>query len=375
MPPLGELKTLSRLVISNTSIEEAPQGLEKLINLKWLDLSNNKSLNLKLGSFSSYLTKLQYLDLRNTPGVIMVEDIQRMKMLECFGGSISCEHYHKFMQKNLDVCFGLIKTYHLILEFEFCERPWAYTDIDLKDFLPGDYENRYIEFTSCSHTFSHILSKDHTFMNIYGNDDWVCLCNNLSYGTSSSLKKMGIHYCDKLESLFCLSDSCSFCTNIHKLEVLELSYLGSLTVICKDVDVGQSLSPPDGIFSCLKEIYIYYCHLIEKLLTPQLVQQLQNLETITVGNCESMKEIFAVSNNDNNDNSIITLPKLTRLELESLPELKIVCIGSIHCRSSPEVGIEYCESLVQSSHTIERVETTDSFLYILKFVQEQLCEM
>ncbi|WJX80954.1 Ulp1 peptidase [Trifolium repens] len=50
MPPLGELQSLSRLVISNTSIEEAPQGLEKLINLKWLDLSLNKSMNFQLGS-------------------------------------------------------------------------------------------------------------------------------------------------------------------------------------------------------------------------------------------------------------------------------------------------------------------------------------
>ncbi|KAK2413313.1 hypothetical protein QL285_036038 [Trifolium repens] len=309
----------------------------------------------------------------------MVEDIQRMKMLECFGGSIDCEDYCQFMQKNLEVCFGLIKTYHLILGIECVEEEWwdefDDAEFNLKRFLPGGYENRHIEFINCSHNFFHTLSKDHTYMKINRNYDWGCLCKNLSYGTSSSLKKLEIHCCHQLDSLFCLSNSCSFCTNIHKLEVLQLSELESLTVICKDVDVGQSLPQQDGIFSCLKHIVICNCHLIEKLLTPQLVQQLQNLETITVGNCESMKEIFAVSNNDNNDNSIITLPKLTRLELESLPELKIVCIGSIHCRSSPEVGIEYCESLVQSSHTIERVETTDSFLYILKFVQEQLCEM
>ncbi|GAU14096.1 hypothetical protein TSUD_169210 [Trifolium subterraneum] len=49
VPPLGELQALSRLVISYTSIEEAPQGLEKLTNLKWLDLSFNESLNLELG--------------------------------------------------------------------------------------------------------------------------------------------------------------------------------------------------------------------------------------------------------------------------------------------------------------------------------------
>ncbi|WJX80944.1 Ulp1 peptidase [Trifolium repens] len=374
VPPLGELKTLSRLIISDTSIQEAPEGLEKLIHLKWLDLSYNKSLNLELGSFSSYLTKLQYLDLRNTRAVIMVEDIQRMKMLECFGGAIDCEHYYQFMQKNLDVCFGLIKTYHLRLGIECVEEGWwgevDDAEFNLKRFLPGDYENRYIEITSCSHNFSHILSKDHTYMKIIGNDDWGCLCDNLSYGTSSSLKKLEIQYCDQLESLFCLSDSCSFCTNIHNLEVLQLLRLESLTVICKDVfDVRQS-SSPGGIFSCLKEIDINNCDLIEKLFTSQVVQQLQNLETISVWHCDSMKEIFEVSNNDDNDTSNITLPKLTKLNLACLPELKIVCNGSIRCRSSPEVGIVYCASLVQRCPTIERVEITDSLFYILKFVQE-----
>jgi hypothetical protein len=88
-----------------------------------------------------------------------------------------------------------------------------------------------------------------------------------------------------------------------------------------------------------------------------------------------MKEIFAVNNNDDNDSSIITLPKLTRLELCNLPKLRIVCKGIIRCRSTPNVTMEYCRSLVQRRPTIERVEITDSLFYILKFVQEQLCEM
>jgi hypothetical protein len=121
--------------------------------------------------------------------------------------------------------------------------------------------------------------------------------------------------------------------------------LTSLTVIIKDVvDVGQSLSP-GSIFSCLKEIYIDRCNLIEKLLTPQLVEQLQNLEKISVLSCNSMKEIFAVSNNDDYDSSIIILPKLTRLQLWLLPQLKIVCKVIIRCGYSPEVVISGCPNL------------------------------
>ncbi|XP_045794652.1 probable disease resistance protein At5g43730 isoform X6 [Trifolium pratense] len=348
VPPLGELQALSRLVISKTSIEEAPQGLEKLNNLKWLDLSENERLDLELGSFSSYLTKLQYLDLRNTRAVIKVEDVQRMKILECFRGAIDC---NQFMQNNLDMSFGLIKTYHLILGNVCGKSEWK----SCSNLTRGDFKNRCIEFQDCDRFSRHILPKDHTLLRIYKNNHWVWLCDVLSYSTSSSVRTIQISYCDKLESLFCLSGSCSFCTKIHKLEILSLSQLKSLTVICKDVvDVGQSLSPV-GIFSCLKEINISFCNLIEKLLTPQLVQQLHNLEEITVSDCNSMKEIFAVSNNDDNDNSIITLPKLTRLELKDLPELKIVCKGIIHCESLPDVDIGFCPWLDKRS-TMERFE-------------------
>jgi hypothetical protein len=130
------------------------------------------------------------------------------------------------------------------------------------------------------------------------------------------------------------------------LEVLELENLEWFTVIHKDVvDIGQYSLSPRGIFSCLKEIYIYNCNGIEKLLTPKLVQQLQNLESIIAWSCNSMKEIFAVNNSDDNDSSIITLPKLTYLELLGLPELKIVCKGIIRCGSIPTLEIDYCPRL------------------------------
>jgi sentrin-specific protease 7 len=108
VPPLGELQTLSRLVITESSIEEALQGLDTLLNLKWLDLSHNKSLNLDLGSLSN-LTKMQYLDLRDTLVVITVEYIQGMKKLERFGGIVDI----KDVQKMSDISVKLI-IYHLI---------------------------------------------------------------------------------------------------------------------------------------------------------------------------------------------------------------------------------------------------------------------
>lgn len=348
VPPLGELQALSRLVISVTSIEQVPLGLEKLTNLKWLDLSKNMSLNLELRSFSSYLIKLQYLDLRDTHAVNTVEDFQGMNMLECFGGAFDYKCFNQSMQKSLDMSFERIKTYNLILG-NVCSASLGdwWHNVNLKRFGADDHETKSIQFGDCDH-FSHILPNDLTCLFIIQNNHWVCLCDALSYNTSSSLRKIGTSDCQQMESLFCLSGSCSFCTKIHKIEVLKLESLKSLTVVCKEVfDVGQSLTP-FGTFSCLKEFSICNCHLIEKLFTPQLVQQLQNLETIYVNSCDSMKEIFAVSNSDDNDRSIISLPKLTELTLEYLPQLKIVCKGSIRCGSSSsplQLSIYDCPSL------------------------------
>ncbi|CAL5191322.1 unnamed protein product [Lathyrus oleraceus] len=336
VPPLGELKALSRLVISDCSIKEVPQGLDKLLNLKWLDLSVNESLSFELGSLN--LTKLQYLDLQDTRAKISIEDIQRMTMLECFGGAFDCKHYDQYVQSYLDIRSGL-KAYHLILGNVHDEsRSVLRNNIYLKTFDRSDPEIMTILFRDCDH-FSHMLPKDLTCLHIDKNDHWVCLCDALSCNMTSSLKRIGTYDCRQLERLFCLSDSCSFCSKIHKLEILELESLKRLTVIGVDARRSPSLG---GIFSCLQSFYISECHLIEKLITPMLVQQLQNLETISVRCCNSMKEILAVSD----DISDITLPKLKRLVLDYLPQLKIVCKGSIHCGSSPpKLTISHCPSL------------------------------
>ncbi|RHN44598.1 putative P-loop containing nucleoside triphosphate hydrolase, leucine-rich repeat domain, L [Medicago truncatula] len=349
VPPLGELQALSRLVISKTSIEEAPQGLEKLINLKWLDLSSNKCLNMDTRSFLSNLTKIQYLNLQNTNALIKVEDIQRMNMLECLGGGFDCKDHNQYMQKNLDMSFGP-KSY--ILTFASV---WGEDGVSLIRFDSDDPETKTMKFGNCDHS-SHILPKDLTYLCIEKNSHWVCLCDALLCNTDfSSLRKIKTYYCQRLKSLFCLSGSCSFCTKIHNLEVLELSYLKSLTVVCKDVvNVRLSLTLAGGIFSNLKDFNIFCCHLIEKLFTPQLVQQFQNLEIISVTLCASMKEIFAVSNSDDNDQSIITLPKLTKLSLSSLRQLKSVCKGSISCGSSPKVDIFNCPNLERYPTIIQR---------------------
>jgi sentrin-specific protease 7 len=312
VPPLGELQTLSRLVITESSIEEAPQGLDKLLNLKWLDFCNNKSLNFEFGTLSN-LTKMQYLDLRDTCAVIRVEDIQGMKKLERFGGIFDIKDYHNNVQKMAE-----LKMYYLILRNVCGEsRRYGWYYKDLQEFCAGgeSIRVRTIKFEDCENLYC-TLPKDFTRLEIRGNIHWVCLCDALSYNTSSSLCEINITSCQQLQSLFCLLSSCSFCTKIkYQLQVLVLNSLESLTGFYKDVGVvGQSLSLR-GIFNYLVLLNICKCNLIETLLTAPLVQQLQNLDRLYVSSCASMKEIIAVSNNDENESSFIALPKFHFLYL------------------------------------------------------------
>jgi hypothetical protein len=166
-------------------------------------------MNFQLGSFSLYFTKLQYLDLQDTCALIMSEDVQAMKMLECFRGAIDYKHQNQYMQHNLDVSFGLIKTYHLILGDVCGKSDWG-NSINLTSFFSGDSKNRCIEFQDCDY-FDHILPKDYTRLRVHKNNHWFRLCDVLSYGTSSSLRTIEIEHCDQLQSLTCSHPSCSFC--------------------------------------------------------------------------------------------------------------------------------------------------------------------
>lgn len=283
---------------------------------------------------------MQYLNLLSISAVVTMEDVQGMKMLECFGGAFDCKHYHA--QNMVDMINGL-NTYHLVFRNALSNERFFINFNDLNSIIPGYSWNKTLQFGDCAHL---------TCLNIDANDNLICLCDALSYNPSF-LSRIGLYNCLQLNNLFCFSGSCSFCTNILNLEVLKIENLASLTGVCRDNVVGGRSLLQRGIFSFLTEFYITKCHLIERLLTPQLVQQLQNLEKLRVTNCDSMLEIFEGNNSDANDCTNIALPKLTGLTLLTLPQLNTVCRGSILCGSSVKVRIKNCPKL-QRFPTIER---------------------
>ncbi|TKY64973.1 Gibberellin receptor GID1C [Spatholobus suberectus] len=209
--------------------------------------------------------------------------------------------------------------------------------------IDDEFKRRSVCFRDCEE-LRYLLPRDLRKLSIRGNNQWECLCSALPSNGPSSLKNIEITQCTKLKSLFCLS--CSSWTNIQYLESLKLEGLNSLTAICK-VDISGLTQILSGMimFSHLMHFEIMECNKIETLLTPGLVQQLRNLQSINVQRCNSMKEIFAVSNSGDDDSFNIKLPKLTSLILSNLPQLTTVSKGILVCRSENILDIKSCPKL------------------------------
>ncbi|KAK7295559.1 hypothetical protein RJT34_18469 [Clitoria ternatea] len=328
VPPLGELQALSILDISGCAIEKVPEGLQSLINLKWLDLSNNKKMMLEAGVLTG-LTNMQYLDLFGNPKAkIVAQDIQGMVMLECFAGHfLDCKNYNNYAQNVLRRGFGP-KTFTL-----YCgDASWR------RGFNVGD-EACIVSLGDCDCEEScSLLPIDLQQLYLHHHSKWKCLCNALPSPCPSSLTDVTIVHCRNLESLFCLCGGRT-CTVVQNLQSLTLTHLESLSTICKEDVV-------DVAFYHLKKLEICECHGLKTLLTIEVLPQLQHLEEVNVRTCRSMVEIFAVSDdNDNGSSSSIIIPKLIMLLLWDLPELKTVCKGIILCKSPPEPFMIDCDKL------------------------------
>ncbi|XP_027172015.1 uncharacterized protein LOC113771643 [Coffea eugenioides] len=122
---------------------------------------------------------------------------------------------------------------------------------------------------------------------------------------------------------------------------------------------------PLGIFSSLTKLWISYCHNMKQLFTIQLLQNLQNLEDLEIRNCEGLKQIATDDNGvgkggkegiqltSSEATTTIILPKLRRLHLTWLPQLKNICTAAMICDSITEIEMFGCpkvEAAFVSSH-------------------------
>ncbi|KAK0578709.1 hypothetical protein LWI29_014917 [Acer saccharum] len=200
-------------------------------------------------------------------------------------------------------------------------------------------------------------------------------------GQYSHLKVVRIYGCHKVMKLIS-SKLMSELKNLEQIRVYDCGEIEELIAVDDDVDDNEERSPKEfllpklkklslqwmpklkSICSCnglvmvcdsLQVISLWVCPKLKKILSSSSKLQLgvlKNLEEINVGGCGEMEEIIAVDDVDCKEELMISLPKLRKLTLGFMPELKSIInvCGSTNgvlmvCDSLQEITIWDCPQL------------------------------
>ncbi|CDP05717.1 unnamed protein product [Coffea canephora] len=356
VPPLGKLKQLRIVDLSYTQIQDLPQGLESLVNLERLNLRNCTHLRSPLipkvipkGTLSEFQS-LQRLILPY--GTVQVNDPEVLNQLQYFVGCLCFTDFYKISRWP--------ERYYLYINDGFS----AFDDDDGRS---GDRDRKRLYFHQCKlgrgsnnrvlllpSDMNHLILKECFGMGIR------CLSDVFKNFTSLNLSSLHIKGLDGIEFLWQLSSpaprdqpedsSFSPLRNLDKLILWNLPDLVSLFF-------GESKSyfPPPGTFSSLTWLSISGCHKMKQLFTVQLLQKLENLIVLFVSYCEGLEEIAADDDGVGQGEgegiqltsseaaaNVISLPKLRRLQLERLPQLKNICKAAMICNLIQEITIFDC---------------------------------
>ncbi|XVE50353.1 hypothetical protein DITRI_Ditri01bG0155600 [Diplodiscus trichospermus] len=312
LPCLSKLQGLKKLDLCYTRLKEAPQGLEFVVNLKYLDLFDlSQGITLPIGLLPK-LSRLQFLRLP-LRSCVKAEEVAQLEKLEHFEGSFKdLSEFNKHVQ--LSPPARTLSNYQI--------------NVDLPEFVSSYDKVIRIEFGLLGDAI--LLPTDVQSLLFSG-------CQNLrSLSEMSSLK-----YVVDLRSChlygcgfeFVLSSFCSSWTSFRTLEKLIINGSPKLCELIKAEGFAPEapISAPPGIFSHLKKIDMHRCPKIRKLFPHWLLANLQNLEEIVLWYCDQLVEVMepAIPVDEYDENGIdtikIILPKLRKLELGFLPELKSIC--------------------------------------------------
>ncbi|XP_027171994.1 putative disease resistance protein At4g10780 [Coffea eugenioides] len=348
VPPLGKLKQLRDLDLSSTKIQDLPEGWESLVNLERLHLNRCWDLSQKIipkGTFSQ-LHRLQLL-LLPLYGSVQVNDPEVLNQLESFKGYLSSMDFYKITRwpKYYTVYVNDIltkQTFHALnqqqLHFHQCELGRG------SNYLPDNMKRLTIE--DCKGIGIRCLS-----------DVFKNFINLKHLSELKIIDLVGIEFLWQLSSASPRGQlEVSSFSPLRGLEELRLWSLPNLVGLFYGESKPYLL--PAGTFSSLKVLWIFTCHNMKQLFTVQLLQSLQNLEVLYVKDCEGLEEIAADGNgvgqgggegtqltSSEGATATVILPKLWRLRLTSLPQLKNICKAAMICNSIEDIGIFNCPNL------------------------------
>ncbi|XP_007036596.2 PREDICTED: probable disease resistance protein At4g27220 [Theobroma cacao] len=362
VPSVAKLRALRKLDLFNTAIEEVPHGMEKLVNLTYLALHSGSLKELPRGILPM-LSHLQYLA---TTLNINGEEMTKLGKLETLTGSFpevqDFQNYAKFIWGQWPTSYQLV-----------VGSPWSAEHDDLTELFenPEEFHNG-INLINCA----------------IGREDLVLLPNDLhalaikkcpnllSLNTISLFHEandLKICYISECEGIECALDlSLLSCNSIQNIAVLNLKGLCNLRQLVSGLAI-ESTSPatpaalaPPAIFSSLVTFELSNCSGMKKLFSREILRGFQNLEFLKVESCGKMEKIIAVEEDEGNGKgggrsaniTAFILPKLRRLVLWELPELKSISSAGvmIHADSFQYIWIVDCLKLKRISLSLALLE-------------------
>ncbi|MFQ6664435.1 hypothetical protein Gotur_031552, partial [Gossypium turneri] len=304
------LQELKKLDLCGTKIEEVPEGMDMLIKLRYLDLPVLTLKEMSAGLLPK-LVHLQHFGFHenNQKTSLKAEEMEPLKKLEFLTGHFEdISEFNKFISSMQQSKKNLIK-YSLQVG---------------------------------SHNMG--CGSDKT-VTIGGVQNWE-VDDNSSFKKAIDLRVCRIWGCEGIECVVSLSSFASSSSHpFQSLEVLDLQFLPKLSaLIMKDEGIDSATTStlaPSTIFSHLKEITIFRCSSMKTLLPHWLRPNLENLKEIWVSECDEIVEILGAATSEveeKGSDALIKfhLPKLRKLELWRLPNLKSICSKS---------GVMVCDSL------------------------------
>nr|GME16372.1 probable disease resistance protein At1g12290 isoform X2 [Ipomoea batatas] len=315
LPAMKKMKKLRVLNIEGCwGIRELPQDMECLVSLQHLYMMGTRTdLEIIPKGVISKLRNLKRIQLDNCER-LQSEELNCLPHLQEFWSCYDELHnFNRFVKK-----LEQLKCYCISI---------SSSDFYKKKSLPLGSNVRKVYFTGINFT-SVLLPANITSLRIkdcQGLNGWIA---------------------DYLQSIM-KNASKTGATPFKSLEVLKLYWLPNLISVCKGVDV---ILPDYCIFSSLKQLFIHECDSMKKLLPHALLQNLKNLEELSVRYCSQLEVVIGGVGGDGEEegssNTPIYLPKLKQLTLRYLPELKSICNGrEMICPSIENISIWRCRNV------------------------------
>ncbi|XVF77705.1 hypothetical protein PTKIN_Ptkin14bG0068400 [Pterospermum kingtungense] len=323
---LAKLNALRKLDLFNTAIKEVPLGIEMLTNLTYLSLYSKDLKELPPGILPVF-SHLQHLA---TTLNIKGEEAAKLRKLEVFLGSFrDLEDFEDYTKSILDQSPN-----NDLLAVGSPKPDYFYLD-DGSRFYQNPKFNKEVCLINCKigREGLVVLPNDLNYLGIEECHDLKSLSNICSPHEGDQLKTCYIRNCEGIEYVIDQPISpCNSLKNIEKLQLHDLCNLRELARVGLAFESTSRNPTQPAVFSSLKSLYLRNCSSMKKLCSLELLQGLQNLEEIDIRFCEKIEKIIA-SEEEQEDykeegkaaNITFILPKLRKLCLFKLPELKSIC--------------------------------------------------